>query len=166
MALDIEELVGLVELLKQLDFTDFHFQKGDLSIAVRRGGLLTEDPIAPRNAAAAPLIEVTAKGATSPTLASTKADAPLPGASFQVSGDHIVTAPLLGTIYHSPKPGESPFVTVGARVNAEDTLCVIEVMKLYNSVTAGISGVVSAVLANAGQLVEFGQPLFAIRIDT
>jgi acetyl-CoA carboxylase biotin carboxyl carrier protein len=78
-------------------------------------------------------------------------------------GTSTVKAPLLGSFYSTPKPGEPPFVAVGDRVEANTVVCIIEVMKLMNSVEAGVAGVVSAVHAADGELVEHGQPLFTIR---
>ncbi|MBQ0828241.1 hypothetical protein J5Y05_17330 [Streptomyces sp. RG38] len=72
-------------------------------------------------------------------------------------------APLLGTLYRSPKPGEPPFVEVGDRVEADSALCIVEVMKLMNSVTAGVAGEVSRILVPDAELVEFDQPLFVVR---
>ncbi|MDR4127156.1 acetyl-CoA carboxylase biotin carboxyl carrier protein [Yanghanlia caeni] len=78
---------------------------------------------------------------------------------------HVIKAPLLGTFYRSPAPGEKPFVEVGQRVKADDTLCIIEVMKLFNSLEAGVEGIVKEIRANDSDLVEFGQALFLIQVD-
>jgi acetyl-CoA carboxylase biotin carboxyl carrier protein len=74
----------------------------------------------------------------------------------------IVTAPNLGTFYRSPKPGAPVYVEVGSTVSTDTELCLVEVMKLFTSVTAGTAGRVHAVLATDGEMVESGQPLFAI----
>jgi acetyl-CoA carboxylase biotin carboxyl carrier protein len=78
-------------------------------------------------------------------------------------GHTLVTAPMLGTFYGAPKPGEPAFVQVGDPVQADSVLCIVEVMKLMNSITAGASGEIAAVFVKDGDLVEFEQPLFAIR---
>ncbi|KAE8765457.1 acetyl-CoA carboxylase biotin carboxyl carrier protein, partial [Georgenia thermotolerans] len=78
-------------------------------------------------------------------------------------GHVIVKAPMLGTFYRSPRPGEPAFAEVGDIVEADAVLCIIEVMKLMNSVPAGVRGEVAAVFARDGDLVEFDQPLYAIR---
>jgi acetyl-CoA carboxylase biotin carboxyl carrier protein len=70
---------------------------------------------------------------------------------------------MLGTYYGAPKPGEAAFIQVGDSVSADAVLCIVEVMKLMNSVTAGADGEVAAVFVKDGDLVEFEQPLFAIR---
>ncbi len=77
----------------------------------------------------------------------------------------IVRAPMVGTFYRRPAPDEAPFVKVGSKVTVGDPLCMIEVMKLYTTIQASISGTVEAVLADDTELVEFDQPLFNINPD-
>ena len=74
-----------------------------------------------------------------------------------------VTAPLLGTFYRSPKPGAAPFVEVGATVQEDTVIAIIEVMKLMNTVRAGVRGTVTEILVNDGALVEYEQTLLRIR---
>ncbi len=76
-----------------------------------------------------------------------------------------VKAPVLGIFYRSPSPGAPRFVDEGTLVTENDNVCIIEVMKVFNSVAAGVRGVVVKVCAENGQLVEFGQTLFLIRPD-
>jgi acetyl-CoA carboxylase biotin carboxyl carrier protein len=79
-----------------------------------------------------------------------------------LEGFEIVRAPYLGTFYRAPKPGEASYVEIGSVVTAESELCLIEVMKLFTAVRAGAGGTVAHVFATDGQMVEAGQPLFAI----
>ena len=72
-------------------------------------------------------------------------------------------APMLGTFYRASAPGEKPFVEVGQQVRADDTVCLIEVMKLFSSIRAGVDGEVVKILADNGNLVEFDQPLIFIK---
>lgn len=72
-------------------------------------------------------------------------------------------APMLGTFYRASAPGEKPFVEIGQKVRADDTVCLIEVMKLFNTIRAGVDGEVVEILAGNGALVEFDQPLVFIR---
>jgi len=74
-----------------------------------------------------------------------------------------VRAPMLGTYYGAPKPGSEPFITVGGRVDANTAVGIIEVMKLMNSISAGVAGVVVEVLVRDGDLVEFDQVLMRVR---
>ena len=69
---------------------------------------------------------------------------------------------MVGTFYAAPSPGSSPFVGIGSTVSEGDTLCIIEAMKILNQIEADTSGVLTAVLANDGEPVEYGQPLFTI----
>ncbi len=78
-------------------------------------------------------------------------------------GAVAIEAPMLGTFYRAPGPGEEPFVEAGAVVGADSTVCIIEVMKMMNSVPAGVAGTVVEVAAENGDLVEYGQPLFYVR---
>lgn len=73
-----------------------------------------------------------------------------------------VKSPMVGTFYRAPSPGAKPFADVGQSVNAGDTLCIIEAMKLLNEIEAEESGVIKAILVNDGQPVEYGEPLFII----
>jgi acetyl-CoA carboxylase biotin carboxyl carrier protein len=90
---------------------------------------------------------------------------PTPAATPVDDGSVAVSAPNLGSFYRAPKPGAARFTEVGARVAAGDDLCLIEVMKLFTSVKSPCAGVVTAILASDGDLVEHGQPLFRIRAD-
>lgn len=160
MDIDLEELAAMVELLKAADFSEFRYEKGDLRIVIRRGGLSSADDdrtsVSPKTH---PATQVDGRASRiMPTAGASSAIAPVDGAE-------VVTAPLLGTFYARSKPGDAPFVKVGDTVEPDSVLCIVEVMKLMNSVTAGCSGVVAAVHADDGQLVEFGQPLFSIVSD-
>ena len=153
MDIDLEELAAMVEILKQADFSEWRYEKGDLRIVVRRGSVSPEVEVP--HAASAPVAKLADRAAGSPQSES-RAPVILPESTEQVS------APLLGTFYSRPKPGEPPFVKLGDRVEPDTVLCIVEVMKLMNSVHAGCSGVVVAIYAEDGQLVEFGEPLFSI----
>jgi acetyl-CoA carboxylase biotin carboxyl carrier protein len=78
------------------------------------------------------------------------------------AGWTIIKAPSLGTFYRAPKPGAPVFTDIGARVTGDTELCLIEVMKLFTTLRAGISGTVAEIYAKDGDLVEFDQPLFLI----
>ena len=80
--------------------------------------------------------------------------------SDETEGLIPIQSPMLGTFYRAPKPGAPPFVEVGQRVSEEDTLCIIEVMKLFSTIKAGVKGRIVRICAEDGQLVEFKQTLF------
>jgi acetyl-CoA carboxylase biotin carboxyl carrier protein len=96
------------------------------------------------------------------------ADAPEPPSETtaeHASGVHRVTSPTVGVFWRAPDPSSPPFVEVGQRVAAEDPLCIVEVMKLFNHVQAGVGGVVRSVEVDNGAMVEHGQTLFLIDLD-
>ena len=76
----------------------------------------------------------------------------------------VVPSPMLGTFYRAEAPGAAAFVEVGAKVEPHSTVCIIEVMKMMNSVAAGVSGTVVEVCAENGELVEYGEPLIRVRV--
>jgi acetyl-CoA carboxylase biotin carboxyl carrier protein len=178
MDIDLEELAAIIEQLDKTEFTDFLYEKGELRLHVRRGGHIPEGaiqspaaavgaatpaaspPVAtqPAEPAAAP-----APAAPAPAVVTSNGHSPALSADSLPAGHILVTAPMLGTYYGAPKPGEPAFVQVGDAVSADAVLCIVEVMKLMNSVTAGAAGEVAAVFVKDGDLVEFEQPLFAIR---
>ena len=82
-----------------------------------------------------------------------------------LTGLHRIHSPTVGVFWRSPEPGAPPFAEVGQRVQPDDPVCIVEVMKLFNYVEAGVSGVVRSVSAENGEMVEHGQTLFVIQLD-
>jgi acetyl-CoA carboxylase biotin carboxyl carrier protein len=162
MNLDLEELAAIIEQLDKTEFTDFLYEQGDLRLHVRRGGHFEESQAAHTAAAvsAAPTV------AAAPVSAPVNTAAPAAGLDpNNLPAGHVaVTSPMLGTFYGAPKPGEARFAAVGDSVDADSVLCIVEVMKLMNSVTAGSTGEIAGVFVADGDLVEFGQTLFALKV--
>ena len=84
-------------------------------------------------------------------------------AESQDDGIETITSPMVGTFYTSPAPGEPAFVTVGDAIEENQTVCIVEAMKLMNEVVAKFAGKIEKILVEDGQPVEFGQPLFRVR---
>jgi acetyl-CoA carboxylase biotin carboxyl carrier protein len=93
--------------------------------------------------------------------------APPPGAAGATGGSglHILTSPIVGTFYSAPSPDSPPFVDVGSRVRKGQVLCIIEAMKLMNEIECDVDGVIAEIYPQNAQAVEFGEPLFGIRIS-
>lgn len=165
MDVDFEELAMFLEALEASDFTHFRYEKGDVRIEVHRG-VVPGPPAssAAPSAATAPPTPPAAPALAGAQLASPAA-AQAPALAHAAEGDIEITAPLLGTVYLAPKPGEPAFVEIGARVGAGAPVCIIEVMKLMNSVEAPVDGTIVARHVADGELVEFGQIVFTIRPD-
>ncbi len=117
-------------------------------------------PAAPAAAAPEPAA-IKAVAAPAPTAEPAKvSEAPAADADA-----HVVTSPIVGTFYRSPKPDASPYVAVGSRVKKGEVMCIVEAMKLMNEIEADIDGVVVEVYPKNAQAVEYGEPLFAIKTD-
>ena len=168
MTIHHDDVERLLRLLESSAFDELHLELDGLKLDIRRLGAAA----APAGLAAAAITSVGVKAVAS--TAGAELLAPATGAAAQPragdavappAGDESETrAPMLGTFYRSPKPGAAPFVKGGDRVEAETVIGIVEVMKLMNSVQAGVSGEVVAVLAADGDLVEYDQPLLRLRV--
>ena len=134
---------------------------GDTRLDLTRNG---HPPVGRQNApvAAAPAAPVAAPAAASAPVAPAAPTAPSGPTSVAHPDGQKVTSPSLGLFWRSPQPGAPSFVEVGQQVDAEDTVCIVEVMKLMNHVKAGVSGKVVAILVDNGAMVEFGQTLVVV----
>lgn len=112
-------------------------------------------------AVAAPVVAAPVAAPAAAPIAPSVQAAPAAAEERVVEGT-TVTSPMVGTFYRSPNPGAEPFVKVGDKVEAGQTLCIIEAMKLLNEIEAETSGTIKEILVDNAQPVEFGQPLFII----
>jgi acetyl-CoA carboxylase biotin carboxyl carrier protein len=149
--MDLRKLKTLIELVESSGIAELEISEGEERVRITRTGMQ-----------AAAMQQVYA--APPPVAAAPAAAAPAAPAAAQppaVEG-HVIKSPMVGSFYRSASPGAKPFVDVGQSVNAGDTLCIIEAMKLLNEIETDKAGVVKAILVENGQPVEFGQPLFII----
>ena len=145
--MDIRKIKKLIEIIEESDIAELEIKEGEECIRISRYSAAP----APVTYHAAPV------GAPAPA-AITAAAAP---AEEKTTG-HVVKSPMVGTFYRSASPGTKVFVEVGQSVVAGDTLCIIEAMKILNQIEADKSGVVSQILVENAEPVEYGQPLFII----
>ena len=165
--LTYEDLLEIVELIKSsAQFSEFHLKVGDIEVDLRRRA----DPGAAQPPAARePLAAVQRRGHVGGGEVSMEPVAPAPErrsaqaeAQDWPEGSVVVRSPMVGTFYRAPEPGAPAFVQVGQHVSPETTVCIIEVMKLMNSIPAGTGGVVTHVLVEDAAAVEYGQPLIVL----
>jgi acetyl-CoA carboxylase biotin carboxyl carrier protein len=157
MSLSHDDVQRLIKLLDSSHFDELHLEAEGIKLTLRRNGAAATTPsVAAASASSAPLAPV------APSRAAPAAASAAPIASSDPSLLEI-RAPMLGTFYGAPKPGAAPFVTLGARIAADSAVGIIEVMKLMNSISAGIEGVLVEVLVRDGDLVEFDQVLMRVR---
>lgn len=150
--MDLRKLKKLIDLVQESGIAELEITEGEEKVRISRAGnalqtaVMTMPPQATTMLAATPAAAVAAQAPETPA---------------EPEG-HVVKSPMVGTFYRSSAPGAKPFVEIGQSVNAGDTLCIIEAMKLLNEIEADQGGVVKSVLVENGQPVEYGQPLFLI----
>ena len=158
--IDANLLKTIAALVADSDLTEFKFQKGDLHIRAVR------TPAAPANVTyAAPTPTQVVHAAPAP------AHVPAPAAASRMTAEpakpdyaeaNAVKSPMVGTAYLRPNPDSKPFIEIGTRVSVGDKLLLIEAMKTFNDITATKAGVVTAIMVDDGQPVEYGEPLLVI----
>ncbi|MGA2806794.1 MAG: acetyl-CoA carboxylase biotin carboxyl carrier protein [Terracidiphilus sp.] len=167
---DIADLKQLIEFLKEYQVAEFDLDRGDLKIRLKFNSpeassaglsdlarLLASAPPSVAQAAAA---QAAASGAQPAAPAQQAAPLVDPDA-----GLHMVKSPIVGTFYGSPSPGAAPYVSPGDHVEKGQVICIVEAMKLMNDVESDATGEVVKCFVSNGQPIEFGQPLFSIRLD-
>jgi len=128
-----DDVREILRIIDESDLDELRVETGELSLHVVRGGAVP----AAASAEVEPMLEETGDGVT-------------------------IDAPMLGTFYRAPAPGAAPFVDVGSTVEPDTIVCIIEVMKMMNSVHAGVAGTVAEVYVENGQPVEYGTRLFRV----
>ena len=149
MSLTGKDVVEIARLLDQSRFSELKLEMGDFRLRIRRDGH------------GGGFVDASDSEAPPPATAPAPLAAP---AAAPVAGEQDVPAPLLGTFYDAPRPGDPPFVEPGQQVSADTVIGIIEVMKLMNPIRAGVAGMVVAVLAANGAAVEAGQPLIRVKV--
>jgi acetyl-CoA carboxylase biotin carboxyl carrier protein len=161
---DIADLKQLIEFLKEHGVGEFDLDRGDLKIRLKFNP--------PTTAAPAGLGDLARLLATSPSAAAIPtppsaaiAATPAAPAADPNAGLHIVKSPIVGTFYGSPSPGAAAFVSTGEHVDKGQVICIVEAMKLMNEIESDASGDIVKCFVTNGQPIEFGQPLFSIRLS-
>lgn len=154
----VRQLGRIIETLERSTFDFIQLEVGDLKVTVGKGNIPAPDASSPsaRAAVSAP--------AAMPPAAATAAPAVRhePPAGNAHPGAVEIKSPIMGLFYAQPEPGAPPFVTVGSTVGTDTTVALVEVMKTFNAVGAGVRGKVVEVCVQDAQLVEFGQVLFRV----
>ena len=160
--LDVDALRRIVELLETTEITRLSWRRGPERLLITRGhGPAPIVQLAPGNGSA-PLAPLPPMQPVSLAPRVSAADAPEPPAPASEKKGHVVSSPFVGTFYRTPAPDQPAFVEVGSVVKKGQTLCIIEAMKLMNEIETDESGLITEILVENGQPVEFGQPLFRI----
>lgn len=145
---DVKKVRQLIELMEEHDLAEIDLKQGDHGVRIKRGGEVV--PMSAPAARSAPRSAAPAEPAAAPESA---ADARM----------LVIKSPMVGTFYRASGPDAQPFAKVGDRIGPDKTVCIVEAMKVFNEIPAGVSGQIVAILVENGAPVEFGQPL--IKVD-
>ncbi|MDB5385561.1 MAG: acetyl-CoA carboxylase, biotin carboxyl carrier protein [Planctomycetaceae bacterium] len=157
--LDLERLRELITLMEKHDLSEVDLQNGEQRCRLRRGPQNVSVVSGAQHYAppqyAAPAVQAAPQQTGTPAA---------PAAAVPINdGSILIKSPTVGTFYLSPSPDDPPFVKIGATVKPDTVVCLIEAMKVYNQITADLTGTVTEVLVGNAEPVEFGQPLFRIK---
>ena len=156
--MDLNKIKQVVDLMKKSDLSEFEIQDQEFKLRIKRdvGG---RAPVAAPVAAPAPV-------APAP-VAAPVAPAPAPAPAAPAAADpnvKVITSPMVGTFYATPSPDSPNFVAIGSTVKADTVVCIIEAMKVMNEIQSELSGTIVECLVASGTSVEFGQPLFRVKV--
>jgi acetyl-CoA carboxylase biotin carboxyl carrier protein len=151
---DLKDIKAIIDLMKKNSITEFELERQDSKIRLKRGLNGGGSVVQPEDTI--PSIPAAMPAATFPATTVTSPQTP-------PSGEIEVKSPMIGTFYRAPSPEAASYVEVGAEVNGESVVCIIEAMKVMNEIKAEIKGTITQVLVENGKPVEFGQPLFKVR---
>ena len=156
----ISDVEALADLLRRHDLNEIEVEESDRRILLRRGEgvVLSHAPAALPPASMPPPAQLPPGPSAPPTPVSTgKSDVSDGNVSY-------ITSPFVGTFYRSPSPDAAPFVDAGTRIKKGQVICIIEAMKLMNEIEAELEGTIVQILVENGHTVEYGEPLFKIKV--
>ena len=164
---DAEAIRKLAEILRETDLTEIELSEKESRIRVAR--IIPQAPVAQPQYFAAPSMPMQMPmpmpmAAPAPAMPAAAPAAAPAGDSDAIDPKHpgLITSPMVGVAYLSPEPGAPPFITVGAKVAAGQTVLLIEAMKTFNQIKASRSGTVTRILVESGMPVEYGEPLVLV----
>ena len=152
--MDLRKLKTLIDLVAESDIAELEVTEGESKVRIVKSSAIPQNQMVMMQ----PQGMHQQYAAPAPAAAPV---APVAAVAAEPTG-HIVKSPMVGTFYRSSAPGSAAYVEVGSTIKEGDTLCIIEAMKLLNEIDSDVSGVVTKILVENGQPVEFGQPLFVI----
>ncbi len=158
--MDLRKLKTLIDLVSDSNVSELEITEAEGKVRIVKSGPSQAMHVAQPVVSAA---TVAAAVAPAPVVAAAPAPAPaVEAAAAAESDDHVVKSPMVGTFYRSSSPEAAPFVEVGTQVKEGQTICIIEAMKILNEIEADKSGTITRIVAQNGQAVEYGAPLFVI----
>ena len=166
----IQEIREIIKLVDGSSIDEFTYESEGTKVRLKKNGGAASSS-APAQAASAPVATPAAPAVQAPV----SAPAPAAKAEELISEEtpeipaqqdenlHKILSPMVGTFYQSPSPEEAVYVQPGSTVSADQVVCIVEAMKLFNEIEAEVDGEIVEILVKDGQLVEYGQPLFLVK---
>ncbi|MDO8376102.1 MAG: acetyl-CoA carboxylase biotin carboxyl carrier protein [Aquabacterium sp.] len=151
--MDLRKLKTLIDLVSESNISELEITEAEGKVRIVKAGAA--------GAAAPQMMMMAHAPAMAPAPVAAAAVAAAPAAEPEPAG-HVVKSPMVGTFYRASSPGAKPLAEVGQAVKEGESICIIEAMKIMNEIEADKSGTITRVMAENGQAVEFGQPLFVI----
>lgn len=153
--MDLKDIKAIIDLMKKNSVSEFELEKQEFKIRLKRG--VTGGPPSGQYEESQQVSYVAAPAALPAPAAVTNA------VTSETSTDIEIKSPMIGTFYRSSSPESGSYVDVGAEVNPDTVVCIIEAMKVMNEIKAEVKGVITQALVDNAKPVEFGQPLFKVR---
>ncbi len=161
-----DEVLQILDLVEKSNFDYLDLEIGDLKLTVSKSGVpAVPATVSVAQAAPAPAAAAAAPAPAAPEPAPAAESAPAAQPVTVKEGTVAIPAPMVGTFYATPEPGAAAFVKLGDHVDAETTVGLVEVMKVFNAVSSNVAGTIDEVCVESGQFVEHGQTLFLVRPD-
>ena len=151
--MDLKDIKAIIDLMRKNSVSEFELEKQDFKIRLKRGSNGGGVVISPEDAPTLTYVQ------TAPVPAGVVS----PQVAAPPSNELEIKSPMIGTFYRAPSPESAPNSEIGAEVNPETVVCIIEAMKVMNEIKAEAKGVITQVLVENAKPVEFGQPLFKLR---
>jgi acetyl-CoA carboxylase biotin carboxyl carrier protein len=170
--MNLKEIKELIELVSEKGLTELEIERQGFRLRICRadaqhppGQALPPIILAPTPAPQLPASPTAPEALHKPAEAVPAAEQAIEPEKSPAIELHIIKSPMVGTFYRAPSPTSEPFVKVGDHVEPDTVVCIIEAMKLMNQIEAEVSGEIAEIYAENGQPVEYGQPLFGVRIS-
>lgn len=168
----IQEIREIIKLVDQSSIDEFSYEFDGVKVKMKKNSSNTAQPAAVQSKAVEESAQAPAPTAPKQAQAVEAAptEQPVQTESAETSSAsnedlHKILSPMVGTFYQSPSPEEEAYVAVGTKVSADQVVCIVEAMKLFNEIEAEVDGEIAEILVKDGQLVEYGQPLFLVKAN-
>lgn len=166
----IQEIREIIKLVDGSSINEFTYEAEGTKIKLKKNGAVSAESAAAAPVQSAPAAPQAPAAPAAPAApeAPAKEEKAAGQAAETGSSDantHKILSPMVGTFYQSPSPEEPAYVQVGTKVTADQVVCIVEAMKLFNEIEAEVDGEIAEILVKDGQLVEYGQPLFLVKTN-